>query len=179
MLEYQNLYERRLDPLPRKVWRLEHTLKYKKNHTLAFNINFVGSGPASMSVSFLLSVDTLSMPLYLQALPLPSLHWNEATHNAPISAKPDHIRYPTVPDAFNKVKDMSKHQFLGDNDRVCAPGSKRNPGRSGALIDHVIELGSMYHMFEPMDFSTWSLEEAAVEAELLSKDGKAIPSSVI
>ena len=94
------------------------------------------------------------------------------TRSGPISAKPDRIRYPTVPDAFSKLKDLSRHRFLRDNHKACFPDSKRNPGHSGTLIDHVIELGSMYHMLEPMDFSTWSLEETATVAELLTKDGK-------
>lgn len=115
------------------------------------------------------------MPLLLaclQAIPLPSLNWNEVTRTAPISAKPDRIRYPTAPDAFSKLKDLSRHRFLGDNHKACPPDSKRNPGHGGGLIEHVIELGSMYHMLEPMDFSAWSMEETAMEAELLNKDGK-------
>ena len=96
------------------------------------------------------------------------------TRSAPISAKPDRVRYPTVTDAFNKLKDLSRHEFVGDNYKACPPDSKRSPGRSGGLIDHVIELGSMYHMLEPMDFSTWSVEETATVAELLMKDGKII-----
>jgi hypothetical protein len=108
----------------------------------------------------------------LQAIPLPTLHWNELTRTASISAKPDHIRYPTAPDAFSKLKELSRHKFLGDNHRACPPDSKRNPGRSGSLIDHVIELGSRYHMLEPKDFNAWTVEEATTEAELLIKDGK-------
>ena len=36
----------------------------------------------------------------------------------------------------------------------------------------MIELGSMYHMLEPLDFSAWSVEETATEAELLMKGGR-------
>ena len=109
--------------------------------------------------------------LSLQSLPLPSMNWNEVTRSAPISAKPDGIRYPTVPGAFDKAKDLNKYKFLRNNHKACPPDSKRNPGRSGTLIDHVIELGTMYHMLELMDFSTWSMEGVPAVAQLLTKDG--------
>lgn len=94
------------------------------------------------------------------------------TRSAPISAKKDHVRFVTVPDALKKVNYLSKWKFLQRNSRTCPPNSKRNPGRQGALIDHVVEFGSMYHMFEPLDYSTWSVEEVATEALLVTKDGE-------
>ena len=94
------------------------------------------------------------------------------TRSAPIASKPDSIRYPTVPGAFDKVNSISKTKFLQGNHRACPPNSRRNPSHYGALIDHVLELGSMYHMLDPMDYSTWSMEEIAVEAVLITKDGK-------
>ena len=127
------------------------------------SILFLPMNPCKSFVLFL---------LHLQSIPLPAMHWNEVTRSAPISAKHDSIRYPTVPDAYSKVKDLMRHRFLEDNHKACPPDSKRNPGHSGSMIDHVIELGSMYHMLEPMDFNTWSVEEATTEAELLIKDGK-------
>ena len=110
------------------------------------------------------------MPSCLQVqLPLPDLFWNEVTQNAPIATKSDRVRYPTVPDAFTKVSEMSKHSFRRDNHRTCLPNSKRNLGHYGDIINHVIEIGSMYHMLEPMDYSTWSVGESAMEAVLVTK----------
>ena len=94
------------------------------------------------------------------------------TRTAPTAARTDRVRYPTVQGAFDKVNDMSKKKFLRDNHRACPPDSIRNPGRYGTLIDHVVEFGHMYHMLEPMDFSTWSIDEAAMEAMLITKDGE-------
>lgn len=94
------------------------------------------------------------------------------TLSAPISAKSDSIRYPTVPDPLKQVNDMSKHNSLQDNHRACPPDSKRNPGYYGDVIDHVIEFGSMYHMLEPMDYTSWSLQEEAIEVVLVKHDGK-------
>ena len=111
--------------------------------------------------------------LELQVSLLRFQKWIEVTRSAPISARPDGTLYRTPSrNAFYKAKGISRHDFLQDNNRACPPDSKRNPGRHGALIDHVIELGSMYHMFEPMDFSTWSIDETPLEATLATKDGK-------
>ena len=110
--------------------------------------------------------------LSMQVLPLPNLNWNEVTRSAPISAKPDPVHYTTVPDTSKKMNDMSKLRFLQPDSRACPPHSKRNPGHQGALIDHVIEFGSMYHMLEPLDYSTWSVEEVAMETLLVTKNGE-------
>ena len=110
--------------------------------------------------------------MMLQALPLHNLHWNEVTRTAPISSKNDRVRYASVPDAFRKANDVSKVKFPQLNSRACPPDAKRNPGHQGALIEHVIEYGSMYHMIKPLDFNTWSVEEVATEAALATKDGE-------
>ena len=94
--------------------------------------------------------------------------WIEVTRTAPLAAQPARIGYMQREPQPRRMVKITKAGFLRNNSHICPPGSKRNLGRSGQRIEHVIEYGSMYHMIVPKAFSTWWSEEATLKAVMTS-----------
>ena len=95
----------------------------------------------------------------------------ELTRNAPVASKPKVPRYRPGIYTHGIVPLSTAAKFLQNNSRICPGDSKRNPGRRGGTIDHVIEYGPLFHLLEPLPSETWSVEEKSVEVTMTDNKG--------